>query len=229
MPDEKPVAPIKPTPKTSWTAPFVWFEWAMEWTVYWFSGLAVFKVLEYVGKLSIVFGAIVYVAETPQRRDRAISDAWQIVNVASQSDGTAGRYEALQYLAKEGASLDGVRINRGELAGIKLKNATLRRAYLNRTNFSNANLAGVQFSDADLQNSVFTGANVTGANFNGAKLLCSDFRGAKGLEPAQVKQGEDWQIAVYDDGFRKKLGLTIPLTDMPNGFGPGKKWYCPFP
>src|SRR6202044_499022 len=58
-------------------------------------------------------------------------------------------------------------------------------------------------------------------------LLCADFRGAKEIEPEQLKQGTDWQLAIYDDDVHRRLGLQHRVTDLPNPMTPGKNWYCP--
>lgn len=201
----------------------------MEWTVYCFSGLALFQVLEYLGKLSIVFGVILYIAEAPERREKALGDAWQFVNAANASDGTAGRYGSLQYLARNGASLNRLRINDADLSGIDFGGASLRGTYLNRTVLRGANLVRADLSDADLQNVVFAGANLKGAKLAGANLLCTDFRGAQNVTPAQVKAGERWEIAVYDEEFRRRLGLRTRLEETPLPYQAGKTYYCPFP
>jgi hypothetical protein len=111
------------------------------------------------------------------------------------------------------------------------KDWTLERVGLmeNAARLSSADLTNADLRGADLQNSVFTGANLQGAKFKGAHLLCADFRGARGLDQNEVKQGEDWQIGLYDESCRKSLGLQIPIENMPIPFEPGKKWHCPFP
>ena len=221
--------PVRPSPKSRWSAPFLWFEWTMEWTVYWFSGLAIFQVLEYIGKLSILFGVILYIAEAPARRERALADAWLFVNAANDSDGTAGRYRPLQYLARNGASLDRLRINAADLSGIDFRGASLRGTWLNRTILRGADLVNADFTDADLQNVVFAGADLNGAKLVGANLLCADFRGARNITADQIMRGGRWEVAVYDEKFRRKLGLRTRLEDMPQPGRPGEKYYCPFP
>lgn len=222
-------APIAPRPRSRWTAPFLWFEWAMEWTVYWFSGLAIFQILEYIGKLSVVFGVILYIAEAPERRERSLADAWQFVNAANASDGTAGRYRSLQYLARNGASLNRLRINAADLSGIDFSGTSLQGTWLNRTVLRGANLVNVDFTDANLQNVVFAGANLNGAKLAGANLLCADFRAARNIAIDQVKEGSRWEIAVYDEEFRLRLGLRTRLEETPRIGEPGKTYYCPFP
>jgi hypothetical protein len=82
----------------------------MGWIVYWCSRISFFKVLEYVGKLSIVTGVIIYIYEAPERKQRTLSDAWLLINSGNSAQGLAGRYHALQYLAQQGVPLEGVRI-----------------------------------------------------------------------------------------------------------------------
>ncbi|MBW4591479.1 MAG: pentapeptide repeat-containing protein [Brasilonema angustatum HA4187-MV1] len=95
------------------------------------------------------------------------------------------------------ADLYGADLRGAELYGADLINAYLINAYLSNADLSNANLYGANLSNADLR----------GAYFNSADLSNADLSGAKNLTPKQVKQAKNWQQAIYDQEFRKELGL----------------------
>jgi Pentapeptide repeats (9 copies) len=179
--------PKRPRASSRWVAPFLWFEWSMEWVVYWCSRVSFFKVLEYLGKLSIVTGVILYIYEAPERKQRAMADAWLLVNSGNSGQGLAGRYYSLQYLAQQGAPLEGVRIWISDLSGVDFRKANLRRTYIVSSKLNNANLAGADLSDSDLQNTSFLGANLSGAMLTNANLLCTNFRDSVGLKAEQIK------------------------------------------
>jgi hypothetical protein len=188
--------------------PFLWFDWSMAWIVYWCSKISFFRVLEYVGKLSIVTGVILYIYEAPERKQRTLSDAWLLINSANSAQGLAGRYHALQYLAQQGAPLEGVRIFMSDLSGIDFRNANLRGANISYSKLNKADLANADLSEANLQSTSFFGANLSGAKFLDADLLFANFQGSIGLKPDQIKKGINWQSAIYDEGLCKALGLT---------------------
>ncbi|MEB3182155.1 MAG: caspase family protein [Nostocaceae cyanobacterium] len=50
-------------------------------------------------------------------------------------------------------------------------------------------------------------ARLSSAKFIGADLSGTDFSYAKDLTPEQVKSAKNWEKAIYDEDFRKKLGL----------------------
>jgi hypothetical protein len=203
-----PERPKRPDPSPRWIAPFLWFDWSMAWLVYFCSKVSFFKVLEYLGKLSIVAAIFLYVKEAPERKQRALADAWLLMNSGNGGQGIAGRYQALQYLAHEGVPLEGVRIWIANASGIDLHTANLQRAYIVSSVFNNSNLSSADLTEADLQNTLFAGANFSHAIFSDANLLCSDFRGARGLTVEQIKKGKNWEAGIYDQKFRVSLGLT---------------------
>ena len=49
-------------------------------------------------------------------------------------------------------------------------------------------------------------ANLSCFEFSGQRY-CTDFSRAKNLTPEQVKSTNFWQQAIYDEDFRKELGL----------------------
>ena len=99
--------PVKPDLKweTDLSAPWYWLEWKMEWIVYGLNKLAIFKILEYVAKLTLLLALILYFYEAPQRKRQAELNAWQIVNSAMNQKAASGRVEALEYLNNAGVDL----------------------------------------------------------------------------------------------------------------------------
>src|SRR4051794_28916557 len=77
-----------------WARPFVWAEWLMDWASYWMGELALFKVLEYLGKLSIIVAVIFYFLEAPTRRNQAQYDAWRVITSNEGKTGSGGRIQA---------------------------------------------------------------------------------------------------------------------------------------
>lgn len=100
------------------------------------------------------------------------------------------------------------------LSGVNLSNADLRNSDFSDANLSGANLKNTNLSGAtNLNNTNFYKTNLSDANLScwdellNGKHICPDFRGAKNLTPQQVKSAKNWQQAIYDKEFRKKLGL----------------------
>jgi uncharacterized protein YjbI with pentapeptide repeats len=67
-------------------------------------------------------------------------------------------------------------------------------------------LSDANFSDANLKDANLENANLSCLESDGIRF-CTNFRGAKNLTPEQVKSAENWEEAIYDEEFRKKLGL----------------------
>lgn len=108
-------------------------------------------------------------------------------------------------------------LSSADLSGANFSNADLSRVTLSATNLYNtklsdarlyyADLGNADFRYADLRNANLRSADIKNANFGSANLEKTDFRYAKNLTPEQVKSAKNWQQAIYDEEFRKKLGL----------------------
>lgn len=62
-------------PDSHWgMMPLVYIEWAMEWIAHWLGRLAIFKVLEYAAKFSIVVAVVFYFLEAPDRKKRVYGE-----------------------------------------------------------------------------------------------------------------------------------------------------------
>lgn len=118
-----------------------------------------------------------------------------------------------------GADLSSATLWRADLAGTNLGSATLTRAnlqnaVLERADLSSASLAGTNLSGAYLRDANLAGASLVGADlsrtyFWGTNLRGADLIDAREMTPEQIKRAKNWQLAQYDNGLRKKLGLPL--------------------
>ncbi|NEO13887.1 MULTISPECIES: pentapeptide repeat-containing protein [unclassified Moorena] len=117
---------------------------------------------------ALLFGASFYILESPERRNRIIYEAWQIVdNAAGTGVSTSyARVEALEVLNKYGVSMRGLDAPKADLTDIDLANAILNKATLNDAELSGANLTGADLTKANL-----AGANLRVANLAKALLM----------------------------------------------------------
>jgi hypothetical protein len=143
-----------------------------------------------------------------------------------------GRRNSKQESADKTLDLSSSNLERANLGGANLESASLRGANLILANLLAANLRGADLLAANLWGANLRGANLWGANLWGANLWGAnlwganlwgadlfdadlrhtylrdaDLRETKHLTVEQVKSARNWQEAIYDDDFRKKLGL----------------------
>ncbi|MBW4626739.1 MAG: pentapeptide repeat-containing protein [Brasilonema octagenarum HA4186-MV1] len=109
------------------------------------------------------------------------------------------------YLSR--AHLSGAHLNDAFLSGANLSYADLSGVLLSSANFSSADLSGAKLSNADLSGANLKDAQLGCLEISDREIRCTDLRDAKNLTPKQVKQAKNWQEAIYDQEFRKKLGL----------------------
>ena len=165
-------------PHSRWAIIFLRAEWAMAWAAYWLSNLALFKILEYLGKLSIVVAVIFYFREVPTRRKQAQYDAWRIIAANEGKPWDTGRIQALQDLNAKQGPLNDVNLQKTYLRGIKLPRASLAKADLSGADLSRADLSRADLSGANLFGANLRGADLRGAILSGANLIGADLRGA---------------------------------------------------
>jgi uncharacterized protein YjbI with pentapeptide repeats len=101
------------------------------------------------------------------------------------------------------ANLDRVNLNKADLSDAILDRSILTNASLGNTNLSSAiligaNLRGATLSQSNLSKADLSGANLDRANLSGANLNRTDLRKTKNLEIAQIKQAQNWLLAIYD-------------------------------
>ena len=105
------------------------------------------------------------------------------------------------------ANLSGASFRGGNLIGSYLIDANLSSADFRDANLSGADLSRANLSNAYLSSANLNGANLNGANLNGAKFEHHIYGTAKNITPEQIKQADNWEKAVYNPEFRKRLGL----------------------
>jgi hypothetical protein len=215
MAAEELTRPVRPSPTSRLSAPFVWLDWACQWIAYLASSLAVFRVLEYAGKLTVLVALITWLADSSERQKTAIRTAWSVVNTKG-----GGRKDGLEYLVNQKVDLKGFYAGTGYFAGVVLNGFDLRWSDLEDANFEDAklssadlegsNLSGVNFRNADLSKADFRYSNFypKAPNFEKADISGADFRYAKisGLEEYRALLGAlNWQKASFDEDVRKTL------------------------
>ena len=178
-----PETPRRPTPRSWLAAPFLWLDWSIKWVVYGLSRLAVFQLLEYAGRTTVVVALIAFLLEAPARKRQSHYQAWQVINLAQGQGAAAGRIEALRALNSDGQSLGGVNLNGAILSGINLRgadlnNADLRLALLGGANFEGANLFHAQLAGAYLANANLRRTNLRDADLSHANVKGADLRGS---------------------------------------------------
>jgi len=164
-----------------WKAPFLYLEQGLESFAQKLSEMDIFKVLEYLGRLSILVGVIVFISEIPQRaeqqviqRKRLHYEAWQIINSNEGKRASGGRIDALQDLNRDRVVLAGINLENAFLNGIDLSNGILYQANLKGALLGQANLSGADLKGANIS----SGAFLYGTNLNGADLHLANLEGA---------------------------------------------------
>src|SRR5260370_26137730 len=113
--------PVRPSSTSPLSAPFQWIDWTCQWIAYLASNLAVFRVLEYAGKLTVLVALITWLADYPERQKTAIRTAWSVVDAKG-----GGRKDSLEYLANQKADLKGLYAGNGYFACVVLNGFDLR-------------------------------------------------------------------------------------------------------
>ena len=213
--DSDTTRPTRPTPTSYVSAPFLWIDWICQWIAYLASNLAIFRVLEYVGKLGILVTVIWWVAEYPERQREAVRAAWSVVNAKG-----GGRKEALEYLAAKNVDLRGLYAANGYFSGIALERRDLSWSDLEDANFEVARLDGATLQGANLSGTDFKNATLVGAHiensrfspnapvFDGADIADAYFKNIV-IENAQVylafAQAINWDKAHFDQGVKEYI------------------------
>lgn len=102
--------------------------------------------------------------------------------------------------------------------GANFKNTNLDRANFQGADFTVAQLQGASLEGANLTEADFQGANLTGARLLDACLAKAVLQGTNlsktwDLDSDQVKRAEFWEEAIYDEDFKKELGLPTESGD----------------
>lgn len=164
--------------------------------------MKIFRSFELISFIATLIGVIAWASEADNRRQERNARAWSLI--ASQASGNSGKTEALEYLANQNITLDGIdisceRMGGGWKAGDKtcerhvlledvgmktasLESANLSGTYLDGGSFAGANLNFAKFEGAFAVGTDFTNAQLDGVSFEGALLAGTDFIGAKNLD-----------------------------------------------
>jgi hypothetical protein len=193
-------------------------EWVLEWLVYWCRGLAIFEVLEFAGRASVLVAVIWWFWEADDRTKQDHYRAWELINSARGSTGDGGRRDALQDLNEDGVSLVAAPLADAYLVEVKLPGANLTTADLSRADLTNANLSGAKLVKAKLPK-----ANLTTVDLSNAKLIGADLSGATlygtNLTTANLS-GANLASAILSGTDETSLDLTSVTfcqTTMPDG------------
>jgi uncharacterized protein YjbI with pentapeptide repeats len=121
------------------------------------------------------------------------------------------------------ANLTGTSLRQTNLNKANLSGALLDRARLDRASISSAILTGAILIKADLRNANLSKSNLTRADFSGANLYQADlteanlnkadFRNALNLTTTQIKQAQNWQLAIYDPEFDRELRAIVVISN----------------
>jgi hypothetical protein len=207
--------------------PFYAVTWVADCGAYFLGKWPVVELLEYVGSFSILFAAIIYFLDAPDRLKQKHYQAWQVINTAAGKGGNGGRIDALQELNNDRVSLIGVEADGAYLQGLKLEGAQARRA-----SFEGADLRGSDFQraclqdadlhfanlrGADLRNCLLAGSRLDDTDLTGADLTGVDLSGAmlNGADLSQANLGnlKNWQ-AIKSIAKANIMGVR----DAPAGF-----------
>jgi uncharacterized protein YjbI with pentapeptide repeats len=212
--------------KYKWLRPFFALEWVWDWLSYLLSNWSFLEVIEYLGTFSILFGVILYFAESGDRDQQKHYQAWQVINTAQGKGGSGGRKEALQELAADHVDLVGVDVSDAFLQGVRLSGANLARANLRAADvragvfeqadleyadLTSANIRGGSLVKANLQYAVFTDGDLNGCNLSEADCEDTDFSRAD-LRNCELKNLK-WK-GVKELKFANVFGVK----DAPDGF-----------
>ena len=177
-PRPAPWAEVKTNIKRKWATPFFALEYLFEWFAYFLSNWTFLHVVNYLRTFGILVAVIFYFSESGDRLKQKHYQAWQVINTAQGKGGNGGRIDALQELNEDKVPLVGVDVSGAFLQGLRLEKANLARATLNAADVRNAVLPSIDFSDADLRSANFRESICRGASFRNAILDDADFSGA---------------------------------------------------
>jgi uncharacterized protein YjbI with pentapeptide repeats len=106
------------------------------------------------------------------------------------------------------ANLNKANLSDAILDGAKLTNTSLGNANLNGAILIGANLRGATLSKANLTKADLSGADLYQANLSSTNLNKTDLSKVKNLNIIQIKQAQNWHLAVYDPEIDRLLKET---------------------
>lgn len=196
--------------KHRWARPFIWPEWALDWTVYRLRTWAFLDLLDLVARFTIIFAVIFYFVEADDRRKQKHYQAWQVINSAQGKGGSGGRIQALEELKREQVSLAGVDLSKGWFLEIDLQNANLQSANLQSAKFWGGDLRFADLSGADLSGADLRFADLRGADLKFANLQNAKFWGARNLTIEQLSKVYTLYEAELDSELMEQIKKNYP-------------------
>lgn len=153
-------------------------EWLCEWIAYLLSNWTFLQILDYVRGFGVIVIVVFYFYDSGNRVKQRHYQAWQVINTAQGKGGNGGRIEALEELNEDRVSLVGVDVSGAFLQGLHLEKGDLARAILNAADVRNAIVVSSDLRDADLRFANFRECDCVRTSFRGAMLDEADFWGA---------------------------------------------------
>jgi uncharacterized protein YjbI with pentapeptide repeats len=153
-------------------------EWLCEWIAYLLSNWTFLQILDYVRGFGVIVIVVFYFYDSGNRVKQRHYQAWQVINTAQGKGGNGGRIEALEELNEDRVSLVGVDVSGAFLQGLHLEKGDLARAILNAADVRNAIVVSSDLRDADLRSANFRECDCARTSFRGAMLDEADFWGA---------------------------------------------------
>jgi len=136
------------------------------------------QILDYVRGFGVIVIVVFYFYDSGNRVKQRHYQAWQVINTAQGKGGNGGRIEALEELNEDHVSLVGVDVSGAFLQGLHLEKGDLARAMLNAADVRNAIVVSSDLRDADLRSANFRECDCVRTSFSGAMLDEADFWGA---------------------------------------------------
>jgi len=153
-------------------------EWLCEWIAYFLSNWTFLQILDYVRGFGVIVIVVFYFYDSGNRVKQRHYQAWQVINTAQGKGGNGGRIEALEELNEDHVPLVGVDASGAFLQGLQLEKGDLARATLNAADVRNAIVVSSDLRDADLRFANFRECDCVRTSFRGAMLDEADFWGA---------------------------------------------------
>jgi uncharacterized protein YjbI with pentapeptide repeats len=201
------------------TSLFVSTELFLEWLNKNLSKMDIFPVLDYLSKLSIILGLIVYITEGGEREEQKIAqqrranyEAWGVIRAGVGQANNGGRIEALEHLNENQSFLSGINLERAILTRIKLPNAQLDSAKLSQVIMNRAKLQGAYLMNSDLSEANLIKAELHEANFYQANLSKANLNEAD-LPKAKLIEANLRKANFYKADLRKAELLDANLVE----------------
>lgn len=175
-----------------WKLAGVGIEWCCAWANYWLSHREFLKLLEYLGKLTILVSLILWIYPGFQQRRQATESAkqaaadarisrhyvaWQTINSAMGKPGNGGRADALQDLSQDGIPMDGISLAGGAvlIGPLNVSKASMTHADFSDGTYENINFSHGTFDFSKWNNTLSEDCNFQMASFWAATFSHSTF------------------------------------------------------